>query len=85
MCTRVWQADLEDQGNELRGAEEHAKKAMADAARIAEELRQEQEHGGHIEKMRRTLECQVSYEDSEVQIGTERGGHGQIGARSSAR
>ena len=35
-------SDLEDQVNELRGSEEHAKKAMADAARLAEELRQEQ-------------------------------------------
>merc|ERR1719454_661033 len=32
---------------------------MSDAARLAEELRQEQEHAGHIEKMRRTLEGQV--------------------------
>ena len=35
-------SDLEDQVNELKGSEEHAKKAMADAARLAEELRQEQ-------------------------------------------
>merc|ERR1719216_611227 len=32
---------------------------MSDAARIAEELRQEQEHAGSIEKMRRTMESQV--------------------------
>ena len=50
---------MEDQAGELKNAEEQAKKAMADAARIAEELRQEQEHAGHIEKMRRGLESQV--------------------------
>ena len=32
---------------------------MADAARISEELRHEQEHGAQIEKLRRTLEGQV--------------------------
>ena len=39
---QAMQSDLDDQNNELRAAEEHAKKAMADAARLAEDLRQEQ-------------------------------------------
>merc|ERR1712012_258686 len=56
---QAMQSDLEEQAGELKGAEEQAKKAMADAARLAEELRQEQEHAGHIEKMRRTCESQV--------------------------
>merc|ERR1712043_119247 len=56
---QAMQVDLEDQSHELRAAEEAAKKAMSDAARIAEELRQEQEHAGSIEKMRRTMESQV--------------------------
>ena len=43
----------------MRNAEDAAKKAMSDAARLAEEVRQEQEHGSHIEKMKRTLEGQV--------------------------
>ena len=46
--------------NDLKNAEDHAKKAMADAARMADELRQEQDHSAQIEKMRRTLETQVS-------------------------
>ncbi len=46
-------------GLPVQASEDHAKKAMADAARLAEELRQEQEHAGHIEKMRRALEAQV--------------------------
>ena len=50
---------MEDQAGELRSAEENAKKAMGDAAKLAEELRQEQDHASHIEKTRRTLECQV--------------------------
>ena len=56
---QAMQVDLEDQAQELRAAEEAAKKAMADAARMAEELRQEQEHANSIEKMRRTMESQV--------------------------
>merc|ERR1712141_472039 len=56
---QAMQVDLEDQSHELRAAEGAAKKAMGDAARLAEELRQEQDHAGHIEKMRRTLESQV--------------------------
>merc|ERR1712141_488037 len=56
---QAMQVDLEDQSHELRAAEEAAKKAMGDAARIAEELRQEQEHAGSIEKMRRALESQM--------------------------
>ena len=53
------QADLEEHAGEVRSAEELAKKAMADAARIAEELRHEQDHAGQIEKLRRALESQV--------------------------
>ena len=39
---QAMQSDLDDQTNELKAAEDHAKKAMTDAARLAEELRQEQ-------------------------------------------
>lgn len=46
--------------NELRAADENSKRASADAARLAEELRREQEHSGQIEKLRRGLEAQVS-------------------------
>merc|ERR1712141_557664 len=56
---QAMQSDLEDQAQELKGAEEQAKKAMADAARLAEELRQEQDHASHIEKMRRAQESQI--------------------------
>ena len=53
------QSDLDEQSNELRSSDERSKKAMSDAARLAEELRQEQEHAGSIEKLRRGLESQV--------------------------
>ena len=53
------QSDFEERMNELRQMEDQAKKAMTDAARIADELRQEQEHAGQIDKLRRALEVQV--------------------------
>merc|ERR1719346_578704 len=53
------QADLEEMLCETRIAEDKAKKAMIDAARLADELRAEQENAQHCEKNRRSLECQV--------------------------
>merc|ERR1712110_950598 len=44
---------------ETRIAEDKAKKAMIDAARLADELRAEQENAQYSEKNRRSLECQV--------------------------
>jgi chromosome segregation ATPase len=51
--------DLDETLNELRASEDNAKKAMADAAKLAEELRQEQEHSMHIERTRKGLEQQI--------------------------
>merc|ERR1712241_1536280 len=53
------QADLEEMLCESRIAEDKAKKAMIDAARLADELRGEQENAQHCEKNRRSLECQA--------------------------
>lgn len=53
-----FQADLDDTFNNLRATEEQTKKAMMDAARLAEELRAEQEHSCHIDRMRKSLESQ---------------------------
>ena len=47
---------MEEQINLAKVAEDHAKKASADASRLAEELRQEQDHSSQIEKARRTAE-----------------------------
>jgi chromosome segregation ATPase len=52
-------ADLDETLNELKASEERSKKAMGDAARLAEELRQEQEHSLHTERMRKGLEQQI--------------------------
>merc|ERR1712044_116411 len=44
---------------QAKNSEEKAKKAMADAARLADELRTEQEHSGGQEKAKRALEAQI--------------------------
>ena len=44
---------------EARLSDEKAQKAMVDAARIAEDLRQEQEIAQNFERSRKLLECQV--------------------------
>merc|ERR1711936_251642 len=46
-------------GSEAQISEEKAKKAMIDAARIADELRHEQDIALSFEKDRKLLECQV--------------------------
>merc|ERR550532_1703057 len=53
------QTDLDEMNSELRAADDRAKKAMSDAARLADELRQEQEHSMQVEKLRKGLEQQV--------------------------
>ncbi len=45
--------------HELKASEERSKKAMMDAARLADELRQEQEHAQHVERARKGLEQQI--------------------------
>ncbi|KAF8792402.1 Myosin heavy chain like protein [Argiope bruennichi] len=52
-------ADLDEMLNEAKNSEEKAKKAMVDAARLADELRSEQEHAMQQEKMRKSLEQQL--------------------------
>merc|ERR550532_1633902 len=51
--------DLEDLHGELKAAEQGAKSAAMETARINEELRQSQAHSEGIEKQRRTLDNQV--------------------------
>jgi len=50
---------LEEILNEAKNSEEKTKKAMVDAARLADELRAEQEHAQNTEKLRKVLETQL--------------------------
>ena len=54
------QADLEEMVCESMVAEERAKKSMIDAARLADELRAEQENAQTAEKNRRSLDSQAT-------------------------
>lgn len=53
------QVELDDVTSQLKSTDEMLKQASADAARLAEELRQEQEHSMHVDRMRRALEVQI--------------------------
>merc|ERR1712088_832415 len=52
-------AEIDDMLSQAKHSEEKAKKAMADAARLADELRAEQDHAGSQEKAKRALETQI--------------------------
>merc|ERR1719300_1791716 len=51
--------EIDDMLHQAKGSEEKAKKAMVDAARLADELRAEQDHAAAMEKGKRTLESQI--------------------------
>merc|ERR1712219_47086 len=51
--------DLDEMANEAHLSDDKAKKAMVDAARLADELRNEQEIAQSFEKDRKLLECQL--------------------------
>ncbi len=54
-----FQGDLDEMTTEAQLSEEKAKKAMVDAARLADELRAEQELAQALERDRKLLECQA--------------------------
>merc|ERR1712077_189385 len=53
-------AEIDDMLHQAKNSEEKAKKAMVDAARLADELRAEQEHATTQEKAKRALESQIA-------------------------
>lgn len=71
------QSDLEESAGEARAADDKFKAAVADAARMADELRQEQEHAMHMDKLRKQLESQVkelTARIDESEVGALKGG-----------
>jgi len=52
--------------HQAKNSEEKAKKAMIDAARLADELRAEQDHSSHQDKAKRTLESQINELDNNL-------------------
>jgi uncharacterized protein YlxW (UPF0749 family) len=58
--------------NEIKAADERARKSAADCERLANELRSEQEHSHQIEKLRKGMEStvkdlQVRLDEAEAQ------------------
>ncbi|NP_001093105.1 myosin-3 isoform X1 [Mus musculus] len=53
------QSEVEDACRDARNAEEKAKKAITDAAMMAEELKKEQDTSAHLERMKKNLEQTV--------------------------
>uniref|UniRef100_A0A672HNQ1 Myosin, heavy chain b n=1 Tax=Salarias fasciatus TaxID=181472 RepID=A0A672HNQ1_SALFA len=53
------QSEVDDAVQEARNAEEKAKKAITDAAMMAEELKKEQDTSAHLERMKKNLEVTV--------------------------
>uniref|UniRef100_A0A4W6E9C3 Myosin tail domain-containing protein n=1 Tax=Lates calcarifer TaxID=8187 RepID=A0A4W6E9C3_LATCA len=53
------QSEMEDTVQEARNVDEKAKKAIMDAAMMAEELKKEQDTSAHLERMKKNLEATV--------------------------
>lgn len=51
--------EVEEAIQEAKNAEEKAKKAIADASIMGDELKKEQDQSAHLERMKKTLESQV--------------------------
>uniref|UniRef100_A0A8C7ANB2 Myosin-4 n=1 Tax=Neovison vison TaxID=452646 RepID=A0A8C7ANB2_NEOVI len=75
------QGEMEDIVQEARNAEEKAKKAITDAAMMAEELKKEQDTSAHLERMKKNLEQTVKdlqYRLDEAEQLALKGGKKQI-------
>merc|ERR1712098_12366 len=59
MGVHTMHAEIDDTLQQAKSSEEKAKKAMVDAARLADELRSEQDHCGCLSKTKRALESQL--------------------------
>merc|ERR1712200_137426 len=64
-------AEIDDMLHQAKNSEEKSKKAMVDAARLADELRAEQEHSTSQEKTKRSLESQVMELDQRLAEANE--------------
>merc|ERR1712186_83621 len=69
-------AEIDDMLHQAKNSEEKAKKAMVDAARLADELRSEQEHTGTQDKAKRSLETQIAELEQRLAEANEVAGKG---------
>merc|ERR1711915_571833 len=73
-------ADLDEMLSEAKNSEEKAKKAMVDAARLADELRSEQDHASNQEKMKKALEG--TYADLENRLAEAEANAAKLGRQT---
>ena len=78
----LFQADMEEMLSEAKNSEEKAKKAMLDAARLADELRSEQEHYAAGFKVYQALE--KTYKDLTVKYDEVEAGSAKSGKKAVA-
>merc|ERR1711944_203835 len=69
-------AEIDDILQQAKNSEEKSKKAMIDAARLADELRAEQEHTGTQDKAKRALEAQTAELEQRLNDANENGSRG---------
>merc|ERR1711988_786032 len=70
------QAEIDDMLHQAKNSEEKAKKAMVDAARLADELRAEQDHTGTQSKAKRALESQLAEIEQHIAEASQSAMHG---------
>merc|ERR1711997_504354 len=69
-------AEIDDMLHQAKNSEEKSKKAMIDAARLADELRAEQEHTGTQDKAKRALEAQTAELEQRLNDANENASRG---------
>merc|ERR1719511_636320 len=80
------QAEIDDMLHQAKGSEEKAKKAMVDAARLADELRAEQDHVAVQTKNKRSLETTMADMENRLADANEsamKGGKAAMGKLES--
>jgi chromosome segregation ATPase len=70
-AVHTMQAEIDDMLHQAKNSEEKAKKAMVDAARLADELRSEQDHVSVQTKNKRVLETQMAEMESRLADANE--------------
>merc|ERR1712001_318927 len=75
-------AEIDDMLHQAKNSEEKAKKAMVDAARLADELRAEQDHTSTLTKTKRSLETQLSELENKCADANESAMRGGKSARA---
>ena len=64
-------AEIDDMMHQAKNSEEKSKKAMIDAARLADELRAEQDHTSSMDKAKRVMESQLAELDARLVEASE--------------